>query len=523
MAPKKVAIVGGGCSGLAAFWALKYSEHEVHIFESANRLGGMTHSVQYEKRGKQTGVDTGLAYFKPFTSPNLYAFLQELQVPCHDTEFSVASSRLEDSFEWGTASPFAILSRNLFRLDMWRMLIDIMRFNNLALDMLRSTRTPKKYRSKTRKKANQLYNHEQSQTNIGAYLAYEGYSNSFRDNYIIPLVAFLWNVHNPRDALELPIALLLRYMADSDLLQSSLFWPSWMRVKGGINELEAAVANTTSAERVHLNTTINSITKTDKSGWLAVQIKENRVEYFNHVVVATSPREALRLISADATDEEVRALNGFQTAMTVAILHSDTTLMPKRRRAWGTLNHITKSPNPNPPDTSQQFCTSFSMNRLQGIPEDTFGPVLITLNPISPPHPLRVQGIWEYPRFTFNNQALKSQISLQQIQNTRGISYCGPWTGYGHYEDAVRSAFEVAADHLGAKLPFRVIGNDWFSPLTSNAERSLRIRGLTKREKLARLLVRILLVVYLFLGIMRRVLLYFHKAWERMREMRDKR
>lgn len=257
---------------------------------------------------------------------NLYAFLQELQVPCHDTEFSVASSRLGDSFEWRTASPFAILSRNLFRLDMWRMLIDITRFNHFALDLLRRGQPAKRHGSRTRKRTKQPYNHERSQKSVGAYLANEGYSNSFRDNYIIPLIAVLWNVHNARDALELPIALLLRFMADCGLLRSSLFWSKWMCVRGGINEFEAAIANTTPADRVHLNTTINSIINTDRSGWLAVQGEEGRIEYFNHVIIATSACEALRLMSADAIDEEIQALSGFQTARTVAILHSDTTV-----------------------------------------------------------------------------------------------------------------------------------------------------------------------------------------------------
>ncbi|KLJ12696.1 hypothetical protein EMPG_12298 [Blastomyces silverae] len=518
MASKKVAIVGGGCSGLAAFWALKDSGHEVHIFESGSRFGGTTHLVQYEKRGKTIGIDTGLVYFKPSTSPNLYALLQALQIPCHDTEFSVASTQLGDLFEWRTASPFAILSRNLFRLDMWRMLIDVARFNHFALDSFRGGQPVKGQRSRKRKNAQQPYQHEPSQKSIGAYLATEGYSNSFRDNYIIPLIAVLWNVHNARDALELPIALLLRFMANCDILQSSLWWSEWMIVTGGKADFAAAITNLLATERVHFNTTIKSVKTSDRPGWLALQGEEGRTEYFNHVIIATSSHEALNLISADATDEEVRALNGFQTARAVAILHSDTTLMPKRKRVWAAFNHIAKSSQPNSPDTSQ-FCTSFHINRLQGLSEEIFGPVLITHNPISPPHPLRVQGIWEYSRFTFNNRALKSHKLLQQIQNTRGISYCGPWTGYGRYEDAVRSAFQVAVDHLGAELPFGVLGDDPFLPSYPGAMEWSQVEALTKRERLARFLVRFLLVIYWFLGIVRRVVLYFLRAWER----RDKR
>ena len=58
-APKKVAIVGSGCAGIGALWALKSTEHEVHLFEADDRLGGHTNTVIFEHNGKKTNVDTG--------------------------------------------------------------------------------------------------------------------------------------------------------------------------------------------------------------------------------------------------------------------------------------------------------------------------------------------------------------------------------------------------------------------------------------------------------------------------------
>ena len=40
MPRKRIAIVGSGCSGLGALWALKNTDHEVHLFEADARLGG---------------------------------------------------------------------------------------------------------------------------------------------------------------------------------------------------------------------------------------------------------------------------------------------------------------------------------------------------------------------------------------------------------------------------------------------------------------------------------------------------
>lgn len=56
---KKFAIVGSGCSGLAALWALKGTNHEVHLFESKERLGGHTNTVPFTHEGKTVNVDTG--------------------------------------------------------------------------------------------------------------------------------------------------------------------------------------------------------------------------------------------------------------------------------------------------------------------------------------------------------------------------------------------------------------------------------------------------------------------------------
>ena len=59
LGPKRVAVVGSGCSGIGALWALKSTGHEVHLYEAENRLGGHTNTVKYQHDGHETNVDTG--------------------------------------------------------------------------------------------------------------------------------------------------------------------------------------------------------------------------------------------------------------------------------------------------------------------------------------------------------------------------------------------------------------------------------------------------------------------------------
>ncbi|KAK2800246.1 hypothetical protein FQN50_008210 [Emmonsiellopsis sp. PD_5] len=515
MAPKKVAIVGGGCSGLAAFWALRNTDHEAHIYDSANRLGGITHLAQYEKNGNQVNVDVGLVCFNPLTSPNLYAFLRELRVPLHDVPFSLASSRDGGLFEWSSGSVLSLVSRNLFRLDLWRLLFDIVKFNYFAPDLLREEEKMAERMSHGRREATESRDDQQTPMNIGTYLKKEGYSHAFRDHYIIPIISVLWSVHDPIHALEFPITMLLRSMANGGLLRCFLFWPKWVTAAGMENIFDEAIQNTIPAERLHLNMKIDFIKVCREEGYLALYTDKGEEEHFDHFIIATSAEEALRMISADATDDEVQALGRHSTIRTIAILHSDRSFMPKRPRTWGTLNHISLSSlDSHQDDSTSQFSISYHINPLQNLPERRFGPIFITLNPITPPHPLCVQGIWEYSRSTLTNRARTSQhLLLPKIQNTRGISYCGPWTGCGGYEDAVRSGLMVATEHLGARLPFEIVEDP------EGVVRG-RMPVLTKRKRVVRLFVRVLLLVLLVMGVVRRVLLYFYVRWRGGRETR---
>lgn len=56
---KKIAIVGSGVSGLSALYALRNTDHEVHLYEAAERLGGHTNTVDWTWNGATTKVDTG--------------------------------------------------------------------------------------------------------------------------------------------------------------------------------------------------------------------------------------------------------------------------------------------------------------------------------------------------------------------------------------------------------------------------------------------------------------------------------
>ena len=148
--------------------------------------------------------------------------------------------------------------------------------------------------------------------------------------------------------------------------------------------------------------------------------------------------------------------------------------MPKRRVAWSSWNYITTSSE----ESVSQVCLTYWMNLLQHIPEDKYGDVLVTLNPLHRPNPALIQGEWTYHHPLYNAAAIRSQSLLPKIQNRRGISYAGAWTKYGFHEDGFSSGIKVAAEHLGAQLPFEFVDSTFSrgrKPVLGWRDRALRI------------------------------------------------
>lgn len=207
---KKVAIVGSGCAGLGAAWALKDTDYEVHIFEKQARLGGHTNTQTWTHAGKAIQVDTGFIVMNTATYPNFINFLKDVGIEPTPTEMSFGVCRDHDKFEWsGSLQGVFAQRRNLFRISHWRMLFDIVRFNQYALDLLTvdeaSTRD----------------------ITIGQYLDEHHYSQAFRDEYLIPMTAAVWSTSPDKASLEFPAQTLIRFMWNHHLLSSVSRRPDW--------------------------------------------------------------------------------------------------------------------------------------------------------------------------------------------------------------------------------------------------------------------------------------------------------
>ncbi|KAK7022355.1 amino-oxidase domain-containing protein [Favolaschia claudopus] len=445
----RVAVVGSGVSGLAATWLLnEYSNHEVHLYEADDRPGGHAHTVKFtpndSKSKESVYVDTGFIVFNPSTYPNFIKFLKLQAVKILPTEMTFSVSRDRGVFEWA-GSNLATIFCQPFRLidsNMWRLIYDVLRFNACARSILNTD--------------------SEEDFSIGDYLDREGYSDSFKDNYLIPMTACIWSTPPDKCAMDFPAKTLIQFMNNHHLLQIT-GKPSWLTIQGGSREYVNKILAKLPASQLHLSTPVKSVSTEQGTSSVELTTSSGTTETYDHVIFGCHSDTALSILQAGEgmTAEEEKILSMFQWNRNEAVLHSDINLMPRSRLAWSCWNYLTQSVvdsegrrKPN----SDQVSLTYGMNDLQHIPLRKFGPVLVTLNPPFEPRDGTLAGRYRYDHPVLDAQAVRAQKLVPTIQRTRGLSYAGAYLRYGFHEDGFASGLAAAAHLLSPKdkLPFEI-------------------------------------------------------------------
>ena len=237
-------------------------------------------------------------------------------------------SRDQGLFEWAGTSLSAVFAQksNIFSARVWRMLFDILRFNQFALDLLlesdESEEDPSGVNGTTA-----TFHKPQHQQSIGDYLEQEGYSDSFKNDYLIPMTAAVWSTSPDKASLDFPALTLIRFMWNHHLLTSVSARSPWMTIKNGTGQYIDAVMADFPKDRVHLKTRINSLTVRDDNQ-IALHLQDGIVDVYDHVILATHGDQAMEIIRETATPDEKAIMSEFKTSKNTAVLHSDLSVSP---------------------------------------------------------------------------------------------------------------------------------------------------------------------------------------------------
>ncbi len=421
---RSLAVVGSGISGLSVAHALA-GERRVTLFEAGAWFGGHTHTVDLELDGIVHGVDTGFLVFNERTYPNLIRLFGELGIAVAASEMSFSVQAREDRIEWSGTNLNALFAQrgNLLRPRFWAMLADLRRFNRIA-NALAEQRAED--------------GDGGLQEPIGDFLRRHAFSDTFRHWYLLPMLGCIWSC--PTDQmLRFPLAALVRFCHNHGLLQLTNR-PRWFTVPGGARQYVNQMLRPVTDAR--LNTPVRSVRRLPAaSGEAGVVVQTDAgSERFDDVVLACHSDQSLALL-ADASPAERELLGAVRYQPNRAVLHTDTRLLPARKRAWAAWNYERADGQARGAAESAAVCLHYLLNRLQPLPWTR--PVIVSLNPARAPREDCVHAEFNYAHPVFDQAAIDAQARLPELQGRAHTWFCGAWTGYGFHEDGLKSGLAL--------------------------------------------------------------------------------
>jgi predicted NAD/FAD-binding protein len=413
----RIAIVGAGISGLAAAHLL-HGEHEIVVYEANSYAGGHSNTVRVDTEHETHHVDTGFIVMNDRNYPNFTRLLGRLGVATQPTQMSFSVKGEEEDFEYsGTPRGLFCQSRNVLSPRFQRMIVDLLRFNRQMRGLL---------------------SREETGQSLGELLARHHFSRSFIERLIVPQVSAVWSA-DPQQMRSFPARFIAEFFANHGML-GFRDRPRWSTVTGGsARYVEALTAPFASS--IRLNAPVRSIARTSER--VEITAAGQEPANYDQVIIATHSDQALAMLS-DPTERETELLTAIPYQRNEAVLHTDSTLLPRRRAARAAWNfHLLREPK-------SVSTVTYYMNHLQRLRADR--DFCVTLNRSEAINPDTVIRTISYSHPVFTPAAVAAQARHESIGGLAARThFCGAYWGWGFHEDGVVSALRACAP-FGAAL-----------------------------------------------------------------------
>jgi uncharacterized protein len=414
---QKLAIVGTGIAGLSAAYFLS-QEYEIHLFEKNSYIGGHTNTVDILEEGISIPIDTGFIVYNEVTYPNLTRFFKEIKVETKNSSMSFSVQHIPSHLEFSGSGLNGLFAQrsNLFSPKYIKFLLQINRFNETAPQILDDP----KFKNYTLKQ----------------YLDEFNYNEDILYKYLIPMSSAVWSTENDL-MLSFPATTLIRFFLNHGFLGLST-QHQWKTVCNGSRSYVQKLLSLITP-KINLNSSIQKIIRENNSVKL---ISENgKSEIFDKVLLATHADTSLRLLESP-TDTEKKLLSPFKYQKNIATLHTDESVMPKKKLCWSSWNYRVEENNfPS---------TIYWMNSLQNVSQKKNYFVSINGENSIDPKKIIQKIVYEHPIFSVASS--NAADSLQSLNETGPIYFSGSYFRYGFHEDAFSSGLNAAEKILRKKI-----------------------------------------------------------------------
>lgn len=488
---KRIAIIGSGVSGLTCAHYL-ISEHDVTVFEANDYIGGHVNTIdvalQDGKKSKtsnteSSAIDTGFIVFNERTYPNFFRLLYDLKVPFQATDMSFSVKNTARHFEYNGHTLNTLLSqrKNVLNPKFWQFIKDVLQFNK-HIKQLRQDYEAARVQG-------QDVSTFTEQT-LGGYLAQKRYGKLFLDNYLLPMVSAIWST-SLDEVQDFPLVFFAQFFDNHGLLDV-VNRPQWFTIKGGskqyINKLIPRFIK--AGGNVRVNSPVQSVLREHDQVILTVQTtnnSKNRSEnlVFDEVIFACHADTALKILK-DASMDETDVLSHFRFTGNTAVLHTDTSVLPKKPLAWGSWNYlidendlstgVSDNANQNTSDSNIPVkpVLTYHMNILQRLTKKHN--YLVTLNYDIDDKQVIKRIDYSHP--VFDKAAIAAQNKWSSISgNGLHTHFCGAYWFNGFHEDGVRSGLQVCQS-LGYDIDIREEVDPTHLPDADSANTPFRYKDL---------------------------------------------
>jgi uncharacterized protein len=405
-----IAIIGSGVAGLTAAHRLR-RDHEVVLYEAGPEVGGHVHTVRVDLADETHWIDTGFIVHNDRNYPGFQALMAELGVATQPSRMSFSVSDDAASFEYA-GTPRGVFAQRSHLVDprFLRMIRDLTRFNREAAALAAAG--------------------PDAGPSLRELLVAGDYSEWFVERLIVPQAAAVWSA-DPDQLWSFPAGFLATFFANHGML-GFRDRPHWRTVSGGSRRyVEALTAPL--RDRIRTSAPVRAVTR--RLGYVEVVADGRGPERYDEVVIATHSDQALSLLT-DPSPAEREILGAIPYQRNEAVLHTDASLLPRRRAARASWNyHLDGRPD--------RTRLTYWMNNLQRLRSDT--DFCVTLNRTDRIDPAKVIEVVNYSHPVFTPAGVAAQARHGEISGVRRTHYCGAYWGWGFHEDGVVSADRAVA------------------------------------------------------------------------------
>lgn len=405
----RIAIVGTGISGLTVASELA-QQHDITLYEANDYAGGHSHTHAVEMPEGRYLVDSGFMVYNEPTYPEFTRLLDRYGIKGQPAQmtFSFKDARTGLEYNGHSFNTLFAQRKNLLNPRFYRMVADLARFG---------------------RQATKIQDSPNKNLPLRTFLQKNFYSEAFIDDFLLPLGAAVWCT-NVEMAGTVPALYFINFFKNHGLFKI-LERPQWLSVPGGAKTYVDKILEPLQ-HRLKLNSPVHRVSRNQHQ--VEIQAGDEPPVSYDHVVIAAHADEALAMLE-DPSDEELSILCQFPYHDNELILHTDRSLMPSYRRAWGSWNYF------RPKDAASHVKLTYYMNNIQAIeaPHDFF----ITLNQEDEIDPEYIIKKIHYTHPAFVVDSFQAQTRWEEINGMNRTWYCGAYWGYGFHEDGVTSALKV--------------------------------------------------------------------------------